>query len=259
MKYLHQDDAKHLEIMAGFAKGPLTMAELLIKRVIAFFHGYEYTSDSSIHAACLQEELQLRQEIADSDQINAEVKALALKALKDHLEFPDGPLEQLKSRYPRVQHEGLVKSGFATLLHKHGDAYMEQVIEYLRDLDAIVKELPDSQRPGYFIHTPSTPQWKQMREYVLSDNPPSNANAFYGYILPDELQAKVTSFFERSIISAEAWRTTVCENDLTSAASVGVSFKIEYVADSTAPSKNEPGSATWINVSVEGKYYSFYV
>lgn len=259
MKYLHQDDAKHLEIMEGFAKGPLTIAELLIKRVIAFFHGYEYTSDSSIHASCLLEETQLRQEIADSDQINAEVKALALKALKDHLEFPDGPLYQLKSRYPRVLHEGMVKSGFATLLHKHGDAYMEQVIEYLRDLDTLFKELPNNQRPGYFVHTPSTPWWKQMRDYALSDTPPANPTSFYGCILPDELQAKVTSFFERSIISAEAWRTTVCENDLTSAASVGVSFKIEYVADPLAPSKNEPGSATWINVSVEGKYYSFYV
>jgi hypothetical protein len=259
MKYLHQDDAKHLEIMEGFAKGPLTIAELLIKRVIAFFHGYEYTSDSSVHAACLQEELQLRQEIADSDQINAEVKALALKALKDHLEFPGGPLDQLKSRYPRVQHEGMVKSGFATLLHKHGDAYMEQVIEYLRDLDALIKELPANQVPGYFVHTPSTPHWKQMREYALSDTPPTNPVSFFGCILSDELQAKVTSFFERSIISAEAWRTTVCENDLTSAASVGVSFKIEYVADVLAPSKNEPGSATWINVSTEGRHYSFYV
>lgn len=256
MKYLHPDDAARIEILKTKGDRKLTTAEHLIKRVTTFDHSYEYSDDIEVWRKWSALEKELKKDLMESDLINAEVKALALKAIKDVHGTETGPLTQLINRYPCIKYEHLQPTGFDKMLVEKGDEYVERAIETLRELDALIKELPDVLYPGYFIMTPATPHQKIMRDYARSEH---GSDPFYGYALPKALHERVWNFFDKCMFQRDDWKAVINDYQLAKAKSAGIDCSMQYELSVTAPAKYTGTPAAWVSVHALGKTFSFYV
>jgi len=254
MKYLHPEDAERIEILKNKSDRELVPAELLIKRVINFDHTYEYSDDINVYHTWSAKEKELRQDLLESDLINAEVKALALKALKNTVSHE--PLQQLVDRYPNIKYEHYGPTGFTKLLEEKGDEYTERAIETLRELGSLIDELPPALYPGWFIMTPATPHQKIMRDYARSD---TGRDSWYGYALPKPLHDRIWNFFDKCMFQKEGWKTIVETYELARAKSAGVNYGLQYNVSDDAPAKYTGTPAAWLYVHGPGKVYRFYV
>ena len=256
MKYLHPDDAEHILILKCKKDRALTKAEELIIQVVDFNHRYEYLDDIEIYRKWSAAEISLRKELQETDLINTDVKALALKAIKDISEDPNGPLEQLRSRYPNIKYRSYQTTGFIKLLEEKGDTYMEKVIETLRELDTLFQELPENEYPGWFISTPSTPHQKIMRDHAHAS---PQLVAFYGCTLSESLQGKITAFFETCMLQRDDWKVIANDARVARSKSAGVNFDVDYVSDANAPVKYTGTQPAWITLESSKRCYHFYV
>lgn len=256
MKYLHCEDAARIEILKNKSDRELVPAELLIKRVVKFDHSYEYSDDINVYREWSAIEKEIRKELMETDLLNAEVKALALKALKDIHGAPTGPLTQLIDRYPCIKYEQYSATGFTKMLEEKGDEYVEKSIETLRELGSLIEELPNVMYPGFFIMTPATPHQKIMRDFART-NP--GRDPFYGYALPKALHDRFWTFFDKCMFQKDEWKTIANVYELPKAKSAGVGYGLTYVTDADAPAKYTGTPAAWVNIHTLGKTYNFYV